>query len=51
MNFLRKNAIPLGASFTAGCSGYYFLFRTPKYTYDEVANSKKKLTTYQNNVK
>lgn len=50
MNFLRKNAIPIGASLTAGYTAYYFNFRTPKYTYDEVANSQKKLTTFQNNV-
>ena len=49
MKFVRNHYLKIASTLSAALGGYYF-YRTPQYTYQEVYNSKKKLTTYQNNV-
>ena len=49
MNFVRNNFIK-GSGISVSLGTYYYFNRTPQYTYQEVRQSNKLLTTYENNV-
>ena len=51
MNFVRKHLLKItsGISISVGTC-YYFKYHTSKWTYQEVKDSKRLLTTYENNV-
>lgn len=50
MNFLKKNFIQIGSGISLSLGTYYYYKRIPQYTYKEVRESNKILTTYENNV-
>ena len=50
MNFVKNNFLKISSGISISVGTYYYFNRTPQYTYQEVRQSKKLLTTYENNV-
>ena len=50
MNFIKNHYIKIGTSLSISIGTYLFYNHTPKYTYEDVRKSPKKLTTFKNNV-
>ena len=50
MNFVRNNLFKISSGISLSAGAYYYYNHTPQWTYQEVRESPRLLTTYENNV-